>query len=183
MEICPPRNQASASACGAALLASLLLALTTSGAAAQAQPAGAVSAVNPASTAGFGGIQRTLHLGGSVVRNEHVRTTADGSLQITFIDKTTLNIGPNSDVTIDEFVYDAGGNSAKMAVTMTRGLLRVVGGQATHTNNMTILTPVATVGVRGGIATVSHDPARGTKATDLFGVMTVKGRKAVGRAS
>ena len=150
---------------------------------ARAQVAGAVSAVNPAGTAGFGGVQRTLHLGGAIVRNERVRTSAEGSLQITFLDKTTLSVGPGSELTIDEFVYDAGGNSAKMAVTLTRGLMRVVGGQATHTNNFNINTPVATVGVRGGVATVSHDAAHGTKATDLFGVMTVKGRKGAGKAS
>ena len=144
--------------------------------AAQAQPAGVTGAVNPDSSAGFTGAMRTLQRGEPVIRNEHVRTSAAGSVQIIFIDKTTLSVGPNSDLVIDEFVYNADTNTAKMAITMSRGLMRVVGGQSTHNDNMKITTPVATVGVRGGVATVSHDAKNGTKATNLFGTMTVTGR-------
>ena len=145
--------------------------------AADAQVAGTTGAVNPDSAAGFGGTLRTLQMGAPIIRNEHVKTNAGGTVQIVFIDKTTLSVGPNSDVTIDEFVYDANTGSAKMALTMSKGLLRVVGGQATHTDNMKITTPVATVGVRGGVATVSHDAKNGTKATNLFGTMTVSGKR------
>jgi hypothetical protein len=67
-----------------------------------------------------------------------------------FLDKTTMTIGPNSDLLIDEFVYDPGAGSGQFAASLTRGALRFVGGQISHTAGATINTPSATIGIRGG---------------------------------
>ena len=45
-------------------------------------------------------------------------TTAAGSVQILFVDKTSMTIGPNSDLTIDEYVYDPNAGSGKLAATL-----------------------------------------------------------------
>jgi hypothetical protein len=50
--------------------------------------------------------------------NEKIQTTGTGSVQVLFIDKTTLNVGPNSTLLIDRFVFNpAAGRSATHSAT------------------------------------------------------------------
>jgi hypothetical protein len=112
----------------------LMLAMVTLGAApAMAQRVGTAAAVNPASTGKPpGGSVRTLTIGSDVVHNEHIHTDAAGSVQLLFVDETAMSIGPNSDVTIDEYVFDPNTNTGRMAVTVGKGVMRFVGGQVSH---------------------------------------------------
>jgi len=148
-----------------------------------AQQVGAVGAVNPASQAVSRGSVRVLELGAPIIHDEHLRTSAAGSLQVVFVDKTTLSIGPSSEVTIDSFVYDPLRGTGSMAATLAKGVLRIVGGSVTHTGGATVSTPFATIGLRGGIATVSHSPRFGTQAVDGFGTLTVASKGLPGRAA
>jgi hypothetical protein len=159
-----------------AALALALFALAAMPIAAQAQQVGVAGAVNPASKASLNGAVRVLELGSPVIHDEHLQTSASGSLQVVFLDKTTLSIGPSSDIVIDSFVYDPQRESGKMALTLGKGVMRVVGGAVTHTGGATVTTPVATIGIRGGIATVSHDRRSGTQAVNGYGVVTVASR-------
>ena len=66
---------------------------------------GVTSAVNPSTTGQPpAAAQRILLLGQDVVRNETVRTSADGQAQLLFLDKSSFSIGPNSEVVIDELL-------------------------------------------------------------------------------
>src|SRR6195952_1462308 len=113
--------------------AALLLVSALGIAPAAAQQVGTAAAVNPASIAKAPGSGlRTLTIGASVVHNERIQTTGSGSVQLLFLDKTSMSIGPNSDVTIDEYVFDPNANTGKMAVTVGKGLMRFVGGQVGH---------------------------------------------------
>ncbi len=139
---------------------------------AEAQPIGSVAAVNQSATGvepGSGG--RMLTLGQDVVYRETIKTSNLGSAQIAFVDRSTLNVGRNSNVLIDQFVYDPAGGKNAMALTLTKGMLRFVGGQISHTAGATIKTPVAVVGVRGGSATVGYSAAKGGGACK--GVMII----------
>jgi hypothetical protein len=140
---------------------------------ASAQTVGTAAAVNPTSSSiqpGGGG--RVLQIGQSVVYRERVTTSASGSLQVLFVDKTTLNVGPNSDLTIDEFVYNPAVGSGRMTTSLARGVLRFVGGNISHQGGATIKTPVATLGIRGGVVTVTHD-RNGTRVVLGFGTVVV----------
>ncbi|WP_322516752.1 FecR domain-containing protein [Rhodopseudomonas palustris] len=115
-----------------------------------AQEVGKASAVNPNATANM----RTITIGASITHKERIRTTNAGSVQLLFIDKTSMTIGPNSDLTIDEYVYDPNAGSGKLAATLGKGALRFVGGQISHTGDAEIKTASATVGIRGGVALI-----------------------------
>jgi hypothetical protein len=66
-----------------------------------------------------------------------------------------MTIGPNSDLTIDRFVYDPNTGTGQLAMTATKGVMRYVGGRLSkHENAVTIRTNVALIGVRGGIVLV-----------------------------
>ena len=114
-----------------------------------------------------------IEIGTQVVENEKIQTTGTGSVQVLFIDKTTLNVGPNSTLVIDRFVYNPATTRGELAVSLSKGVLRVVGGIATHSEGATIRTPVAAIGLRGGIAIISHSGAKGTQAILGFGHMSV----------
>src|SRR5580704_13084146 len=143
-------------------------------AAANADTVGTAGAVNTA-TSGTqpGAPTRVIEIGTQVVANEKIQTTASGSVQVLFIDKTTLNVGPNSTLVIDRFVYNPATTKGQLAITLGKGVLRVVGGVATHSEGATIRTPVAAIGLRGGIAIISHSGAKGTQAILGFGHMSV----------
>src|ERR1700734_2750740 len=127
-----------------------------------------------------GGALRTIEIGAEMVENEKIETSASGSVQLLFIDKTTLNIGPHSSIVIDKFVFNPMTTAGELAVTLSKGALRLVGGQATHTGGGVITTPVAAIGVRGGIITVTHSNGAGTQAFLGYGKMTVSSRCASG---
>jgi hypothetical protein len=144
---------------------------------AQAEVVGTAGAVNPASQSlAPGAGVRVIQIGAKVVHRERIQTSAQGSVQLVFIDKTSISIGPNSDLVIDEFVFDPNSGTGRMAATMTKGVLRFVGGGTSHTGGATIKTPAATLGIRGGTNTTSHDAQNGTRTIHHFGSTTVAPR-------
>lgn len=130
-----------------ALLALAVLAAGEAG----AQQVGTAAAVNPAAQARGSGGSRTIVIGQSIAHRERIQTTSAGSVQLLFLDKTSMTIGPNSDLAIDEYVYDPNTNSGKLAATLSKGVMRFVGGQISHAGNAQVTTPNAVVGIRGGV--------------------------------
>ena len=62
--------------------------------------------------------------------------------------------------------------SGHMTVTLTKGAMRMVGGNVSHTQGATIKTPLAHARRARSVATVTHDK-RGTRAINHFGTVTV----------
>jgi hypothetical protein len=149
-----------------------------------AQVAGTVGAVNQDATgAPPGGGARPLNVGNSVVQNEHIRTDANGTAHIMFNDRSALNVGRNSNVVIDKFVYQPNAGAGNQAISLTRGAMRFVGGQISHGSETTVKTPAASIGVRGGNVTIvleGHDEVvvmvhNGVAiVTNEFGSLTVR---------
>jgi trimeric autotransporter adhesin len=133
-------------------LASLLLGIGLASPCARAQQrVGVDSAVNPAAM-GIppGALPRRLVLGQDVVFNERITTEAGGQTQILFVDESTLSVGPNANMVIDQFVYDPNTGTGKFAASLTRGVFRFVGGKLSKQDNaVTMRTPTATIGIRG----------------------------------
>ena len=81
---------------------------------------GVKSAVNPQAVGTPpGGTSRPLVIGQEVVFNERIATQEAGQTQLLFVDESALSIGPNSDMTIDQFVYDPKSGSGKLAMSAT----------------------------------------------------------------
>jgi len=141
-----------------------------------AQEVGTAAAVNPQShgTPPSGETQ-VLRIGARIVHKERIQTTSSGSVQVLFADKTTLNVGPNSNLIIDTFIYDPAAGTGEMAVSLTKGALRFVGGQLSHQGAATVNTPTATIGIRGGIATIAYGQG-GTRVINHFGSQVVNNR-------
>ncbi len=120
------------------------------------QVVGAVGAANAAPTGRAPGqATRALRPGGDIFFKDRIATKRGGSAQLTFLDRSTLSVGENSDLVIDEFVYDPGA-SGTMRATLSKGVLRFVGGDISHGGGATVNTPAVTIGIRGGIATIGY---------------------------
>ncbi len=140
---------------------------------ANAQTAGTVGAVNQDATGKPPGkSRRVLGIGEDVVQNELIQTNANGTAHLIFNDRSALNIGRNSNVVIDSFVYDAGGGAGSMTLSLAKGAARFVGGQISHSSGAQLRTPVAAIGIRGGNISVRHGPG-GTIIFVHNGIATV----------
>ena len=108
-------------------------------------------------------------LGQDVIHNEHIVTGAGGQTQILFVDQSALTISQNADMTIDNFVYDPNAGKGQLAMSTAQGVARFVGGQLSKQDNgVTINTPSATIGVRGGILLLYVGPDGRTDVVDAF---------------
>ena len=112
---------------------------------------------------------RTLQPKLDVFMNERIQTDDGGVTQILFVDGTNLTVGPHSDLIIDRFAYNPETSTGELVGRLTRGVLRFVGGQVSKRGTVELSTPVAVIGVRGGIAVVEHDTTDETSAFFLFG--------------
>jgi hypothetical protein len=140
---------------------------------ARAQQVGTATAVNPMTEGTpLAGTMSPLAVGARVMHKERIHTSASGSVQLLFLDKSTLNIAPNTNLLIDEFVYDPAASSGHMLTTLTQGTLQYIGGKLSHQGAVTIGTPAAAVGVRGGTGTIIHG-ANGTQVINQYGSMTI----------
>jgi hypothetical protein len=137
------------------LLGVLLSTAVATVATADAQSFGRVGAVNQEATGTPpGGATRKLVVGTNIVVRERVRTSAAGSTQIQFPDQSAINLGANCDLVIDQFVYNPQAKSGTMVATLSKGAMRFIGGQISHNSGAEIRTPSASLGIRGGMATV-----------------------------
>jgi FecR protein len=138
-----------------------------------AQQVGTATAVNPTSeTTPPGGSTVALTVGARVVHKERIHTTPSGSAQLRFLDKSSLSIAPNTNILIDEFVYDPNSEHGHMLAKLTEGAIRYVGGELSHQGEVTISTGAANIGIRGGTVTVINGP-NGTEVINHFGTITI----------
>jgi hypothetical protein len=128
---------------------------------------GVTGAVNPHAVGQppAGSVEQ-LAIGQNVVRNEKISTFNTGQVQLIFSDQSTLTLGENSEIVIDEFVYDPQKQAGSMTATVTTGVLRYVGGKISKKNDVSFLTPSGVVTVRGGIALIKVSDKPGAAATN-----------------
>ena len=98
-----------------------------------------------------------------------------------FLDGTTLSIGGDALVTLDAFVYDPGSRTGDLAISILKGIVRFIGGRISKLNPVTIRTPRAEIGIRGGIAIIDATES-GSAVSFLFGEeLTITPIDALGR--
>ena len=145
-----------------------LLALTAAPAA--AREAGVAAAVNADSlTKPPTEEQRTLVVGHNVVFDEKISTGPQGQAQLLMLDQSAVTVAPNSELVIDKFVYDPDKRTGEMAMTLSKGLMRFVGGRLSKSGGVQVNTPVATMGIRGGIALIHVVSPTVVDVTLLYG--------------
>jgi hypothetical protein len=133
-----------------AAMALAAFALLTGASAVDAAQIGVASAVTNEVQGFEGGAPRALAAGSGVFANERVRTGAASAAQLLFVDKTTVSLGPQAEITLDKFIYDPNKGAGQVVLDTIRGSFRFVTG-AQNPSHYAIKTPVGTLGIRGTI--------------------------------
>jgi hypothetical protein len=89
-----------------------------------------------------------------------LRTGKAGSMGVTFKDNTVMSFGPDTEVTVDEYLYAPGKGDLKLGTSMTRGSLQMVSGVIAKLkpDAVNVKTPTGTIGVRGTHFLVKVEP-------------------------
>ena len=98
-----------------------------------------------------GGAEAPVAMGDPIIMQQRFRTGESGQAHLLFEDKSNITIGPNSDLTIDEFVYDENAGLGSAVMSTTAGVFRFVGGQISKEQDVIVNTEEATLGIRGGM--------------------------------
>ncbi len=129
------------------------------------------------------GVERVLRVGIDMDADEKVTTGNDDRAHLVFLDGSSVSIGPNSVLVIDKFVFDADHKTGDMALTMSRGTMRFVGGVISKTSEVTVKTPSAILGIRGGIFTLIVSATGQVQFNFLFGISYSVASQGVTRTS
>jgi len=89
-----------------------------------------------------------------------LRTGPKGSMGVTFKDNTVMSFGPDTEVTVDEYLYAPGKGDLKFGASMTKGSLNMVSGVIAKLKPEAagLKTPTGTIGIRGTHIAVKVEP-------------------------
>jgi len=111
----------------------------------------------------------TVTDGGKVVKavagtpikvNSILKTGAKGTMGVTFKDNSVMSFGPDTEVTVDEYLYSPAKGDLKFGASMSKGALNVVSGAIAKLkpDAVSLKTPTGTIGVRGTNFAVKIEP-------------------------
>jgi len=149
-------------------LTSILLFCSATSAYGLAPDAGAIGTIKGSGVLERNGEVVTGEIGVGV-KSMDTAVTANGQMQINFVDETRVDITEHSRLLIDEFVYDPENNIGKLGLKASLGTMRYASGQIAkkYKQNVKIRTPSATIGVRGTDFVLVVDEVGGTMVTLL----------------
>ena len=125
-----------------------------------------------------GGVARRLVIGEDVIHNERITTDAGGQTQILFVDGSAISVGPNADLTIDDFVYNPSTSTGRMTLSAARGAMRFVGGRLSKEEDaVNVRLATGTIGIRGGVFVANIQRGGSAEVIFVYGkALTVTGR-------
>ena len=97
------------------------------------------------------GVKTQVKEGDAVEMNDSLSTGADGSLGVTFKDETMISLGPDTQMTIDAYLYQPREAKLGMVTSVSKGTMQFVSGVIAKLAPETVKvnTPTGTLGVRG----------------------------------
>src|SRR5262245_19665431 len=89
-------------------------------------PIGQIKVVSGDAVIARGAQSVPAKVGGSVFSQDVIRTGANASLGITFVDNTVMSAGPNSEVVLEEYAFDSDNFRGSMQADVHKGTLSFV---------------------------------------------------------
>jgi hypothetical protein len=105
------------------------------------------------------GASQKVAPGDRVFQSDVFATGSDGSLGITFNDNSMMSLGPDSELSLDQFRFDTTTHEGIFDSSLAKGTLAVKSGQIVKQTPeaMKVRTPGALLGVRGTAFVVRAD--------------------------
>ena len=116
---------------------------------AMAEVIGIAKSADDIVTGSISGGTKVIRTSTEILQNERLKANATGNAQIELLDGTKIVVGPGADVTVDDFVYKKTSNEVSaLTIRATKGAFRFITGASDH-SAYKIVTPYASIGVRG----------------------------------
>tara|TARA_B100000989_G_C19510530_1_gene458803 strand:- start:179 stop:754 length:576 start_codon:yes stop_codon:yes gene_type:complete len=89
--------------------------------------------------------------GSKIFFGDTIISNSKSNAQILFIDQTVLTLGEDTELTVDEFVYDPNSQDGSFISTVKTGTVKFITGQISKKNpdNLEVKVPAGTLGARG----------------------------------
>jgi hypothetical protein len=89
--------------------------------------------------------------GTPVLLGSQLKTLANASLGVTFKDNTVMSFGPDTELTVDEYLYAPAQGELRLATNLAKGSLNYVSGVIAKLkpDAVSVKTPSGIIGVRG----------------------------------
>ncbi len=89
--------------------------------------------------------------GSKIFFGDTIISNSRSNAQILFIDQTVLTLGEDTELTVDEFVYDPNSQDGSFISTVKAGTVKFITGQISKKNpdNLEVKVPAGTLGARG----------------------------------
>lgn len=115
------------------------------------EPVGYVKTVSGNASITTAGAKAPAAVGSSIFQGSQIQTARGSSLGVTFKDNTVMSFGPDTQLTVDEYVFNPNQGQVKFASKLTKGTLNYVSGAIAKINPeaVAVKTPTGTIGVRG----------------------------------
>ncbi len=99
-------------------------------------------------------VGRQVVSGEDIFLEDAIKSGVRSGMQILLLDETVFTIGPESELVVDEFVYDPNTSAGKLSARVTKGVFRFVSGKIAKEkpSNMNVALPSGNLGVRGTMA-------------------------------
>ena len=130
----------------------LALSLALCGAAwADETPIGYVKNVTGEASVTTANNTRKAEVGTPIHQGSVLRTGAQSSMGVTFKDETLMSFGPETELTVDEYLYAPAQGKLKLGSRLVKGTLNYVSGVIARLRPeaVSVDTPTGSIGVRG----------------------------------
>jgi hypothetical protein len=114
-----------------------------------------------------------IYFDNAVFAQDLVKTGTKGSTELEFLDATRLVVGPNGEVKLDEFVYDPATATGGGTISMQVGAFRYQSGDLKNKENVKLVTPTATMTIRGTHLVIYVDGDGATEVNVIEGAVDV----------
>lgn len=114
-------------------------------------PVGYVKTASGDASVVSAGTQVKAQPGTPVHQGSILRTGSQSSLGVTFRDETVMSFGPNTELTVEEYLFAPAAGKLKLGSRLARGSMNYVSGVIAklQPEAVTVATPSGTIGVRG----------------------------------
>lgn len=114
-------------------------------------PVGYVKTVQGEASVSHAGKTVVAVVGTPIEAGAVLRTGKQSAMGVTFKDETVMSFGPNTELTVTEYLYAPGQGKLKFGSKLTKGSLNYVSGVIAklQPDAVSLETPSGTIGVRG----------------------------------
>lgn len=118
---------------------------------AQAETVGTVKTVTGEAWVITSGQRVKAQAGTSVQLGSQLKTAKAASLGVTFKDNTLMSFGPDTELTVDEYLYAPVQGQLKLGTSLNKGSLNYLSGMIAKLKPeaVSVKTPTGTIGTRG----------------------------------